>query len=185
METLEMIKSECENCKKCSLHKGRTNSVFGDGVENAEILLIGEAPGENEDLSGIPFVGRAGKLLNEVLMEAGFSRETNIFIANMIKCRPPKNRDPSPLEVETCVNYLERQIEAINPKVIVLVGRIAATYFLGKDFLMTRQHGNAYYKEGPLWFPVFHPAAILRNMTNRPLLSEDFKTLRKMVDEIK
>ncbi|MBQ5321371.1 MAG: uracil-DNA glycosylase [Oscillospiraceae bacterium] len=185
MKTLEEIKSECASCQKCPLCESRTNSVFGVGVPNAEIMLIGEAPGENEDLTGVPFVGRAGKLLDKVLEEAGFSREKNIFIANMLKCRPPKNRDPLPSEVDLCVEYLKKQIEAINPKVIVLVGRISAMYFLGKDFKMTRQHGNAYYQEGRLWYPIFHPAAILRNMNQLPLMQEDIMKLRKMVDEIK
>lgn len=185
MKTLEEMKKECSLCEKCALCETRTNVVFGAGVPDAEIMLIGEAPGENEDLSGIPFVGRAGKLLDKVCDEAGFSREKNIFIANMLKCRPPKNRDPLPSEVDLCVGHLRQQIEIIDPKVIVLVGRIAAAYFLGKDFKMTRQHGNAYYIDGRLWYPVFHPAAVLRNMNLLPEAQEDFKRLRKMVDELK
>lgn len=185
MKTLEELKKECSLCQRCSLCESRTNTVFGDGVSDAEIMLIGEAPGENEDLTGIPFVGRAGKLLDKVCEDAGFSREKNIFIANMLKCRPPKNRDPLPSEVDLCVEYLKKQIDIIDPKVIVLVGRIAAMYFLGKDFKMTKQHGNGYYMDGRLWYPVFHPAAILRNMNLLPEMEADILRLRKMVDELK
>ncbi len=181
---LEMIKNECLSCEKCSLAKSRRKVVFGTGVPSSDIMLIGEAPGENEDKEGEPFVGAAGKLLDSLLSEAGFSREKNVYIANILKCRPPYNRDPAEEEIKNCEEYLHRQIEIISPKVIVLVGRISAVHFLGEDFRMTRQHGNGYYKNGIIYFPVFHPAAILRNMNLLGEAKKDFKALKTMIDEL-
>lgn len=181
---LEMLKSECANCEKCGLSKSRINVVFGTGVPSSKVMLIGEAPGENEDKEGEPFVGAAGKLLDRLLEEAGFSRKKNVYIANILKCRPPYNRDPEDAEIKSCETYLHKQIELISPKVIVLVGRISAIHFLGEDFRMTRQHGNGYYKDGVIYFPVFHPAAILRNMNLLPEAKKDFRALRTIIDEL-
>ena len=139
---LDELKRECEACRRCELCESRNNIVFGVGNENADIMLIGEAPGENEDMQGQPFVGRSGKLLDEMIGEYGLSRDKNIYIANMLKCRPPKNRDPKPSEQNLCIEWLDRQIEIIDPKIIVCVGRIAAQKLIGKDFKVTKQHGE-------------------------------------------
>ena len=159
--------------------------MFGDGNEKAQVVFVGEAPGENEDLQGKPFVGRAGKLLDKVAEDCGFKRSENVYIANMLKCRPPKNRDPLPSEIDMCCEYLNKQIEIISPKVVVLVGRISACYFLGADFKISKSHGVAFYKDGRIYFPVYHPAAILRNMNLLPEMENDFKTLKKLVSELK
>ena len=140
--TLDELKKECEACRKCELCESRNNIVFGYGNPNADIMLIGEAPGENEDLSGMPFVGRSGKLLDEFLNSVGLDRNKNVYIANMLKCRPPKNRDPKPSEQNLCIEWLDRQIEIIDPKIIVCIGRIAAQKLIGKDFKVTKQHGE-------------------------------------------
>ncbi len=161
---LQHLKSECENCKKCSLCETRTNTVFSDGDCDAKIFLIGEAPGADEDKQGKPFVGRAGKLLNEFLENAGISRQSDIYICNTIKCRPPMNRIPMPHEKSACLNYLLKQIELVNPKVIVLCGATAANTFIETKEKISQLRGK--------WFKVlgnreatviFHPSYLLRN----------------------
>lgn len=181
---MEKLKRECEECTACELHTVRTNIVFGIGNENADILFIGEAPGENEDLQGQPFVGRSGKLLDELLAEVGFSRNDNIYIANMLKCRPPKNRDPKPSEQAACLHFLERQIEMINPKIVVCVGRIAAQKLISKDFKVTSQHGTFVEKDGRLYTATYHPAAILRNIHQKPYAQEDLRIIKEKLLEI-
>ena len=168
MNTLDSLYKQCQECKACELYKERTNIVFGVGNQNADILFIGEAPGENEDLQGMPFVGRSGKLLDELLNEVGFSRDENIYIANILKCRPPKNRDPKPNEQEACLHFLMEQIDIINPKIVVCVGRIAAQKLISKDFKVTSQHGTFVEKNGILFTATYHPAAILRNIHQKP-----------------
>ena len=182
---LEELRRICLSCQRCSLCQIRNNVVFGVGNPETDIMFIGEAPGENEDLQGEPFVGRAGQLLDKLLSDIGLSRKENIYIANILKCRPPQNRDPEPHEIEKCSEYLEKQIEIISPKIIVLVGRIAAIHFLGADFKMTKQHGNGYYKDGIIYFPVFHPAAVLRNMNLLPGTEDDFRKLSVMMHQLK
>lgn len=182
--TLENLYDECLNCNKCELHISRNNIVFGVGNPNADVMLIGEAPGEYEDLSGQPFVGRSGKLLDELLNEVGFDRYKNIYIANMLKCRPPKNRDPKPSEQKLCINWLEKQFEIINPKIIVCVGRISAQKLIDKNFKVTRQHGEFVQKNGRLYTATYHPAAILRNINNKPFAIDDWKTIRKKAEEL-
>ena len=182
---LEELRRICLSCQRCSLCQIRNNVVFGVGNPATDIMFIGEAPGENEDLQGEPFVGRAGQLLDKLLSDIGLSRKENIYIANILKCRPPQNRDPEPHEIEKCSEYLEKQIEIISPKIIVLVGRIAAIHFLGADFKMTKQHGNGYYKDGIIYFPVFHPAAVLRNMNLLPGTEDDFRKLSVMMHQLK
>ncbi len=175
--TLLELKKECEGCKKCPLYETRGNLVFGEGVSDADVLIIGEGPGANEDMQGRPFVGRSGKLLDEVMVSVGLSRETNVYIANMVKCRPPENRDPKPYEKEQCIDFLMKQIEIINPKIIVCLGRVSASYFLGKDFKVTKNHGEIYDVNGRKIMATFHPAAILRNINQKPLLEEDFRKI--------
>lgn len=180
---LNELKKECEACRKCELCESRSNIVFGVGNENADIMLIGEAPGENEDLQGQPFVGRSGKLLDEMTGEFGLFRNKNIYIANMLKCRPPKNRDPKPSEQELCLDWLKRQIEIIDPKIIVCVGRIAAQKLISKDFKVTKQHGEFVEIDGRLYTGTYHPAAILRNINNKPLALGDWEKITKTAKE--
>ena len=180
--SLNELKKECEACRRCELCESRINIVFGVGNENADIMLIGEAPGENEDMQGQPFVGRSGKLLDEMIGEYGLSRDKNIYIANMLKCRPPKNRDPKPSEQNLCIEWLDRQIEIIDPKIIVCVGRIAAQRLIGKDFKVTKQHGEFVEINGQLYTGTYHPAAILRNINNKLIALNDWKIIRETAE---
>ena len=143
--TWEELENTCENCKKCSLCKTRTNVVFGTGNREAKLMFIGEAPGENEDLSGVPFVGRAGKLFDLYLEAVDIPRDS-VYIANMLKCRPPKNRDPLPAEEDLCIDYLREQVKLIRPKLIVCLGRISAMRLIKPDFKITKEHGIWYTK---------------------------------------
>lgn len=180
----EELKTECCNCQKCSLSETRTNIVFGVGNPTADIMFIGEGPGENEDLQGEPFVGRAGKLLDKFLQAVDLDRNTNIYIANMVKCRPPKNRDPLPAEQEACIDWLREQVRFIKPKIIVCLGRISAQRLISKDFKVTKQHGEFYEKNGVLMMGTFHPAALLRNPNQKPDAFEDFVKLREKLKEL-
>ena len=180
--SLNELKKECEACRRCELCESRNNIVFGIGNENADIMLIGEAPGENEDIQGQPFVGRSGKLLDEMIGEYGLSRDKNIYIANMLKCRPPKNRDPKPSEQNLCIEWFDRQIEIIDPKIIVCVGRIAAQRLIGKDFKVTKQHGEFVEINGRLYTGTYHPAAILRNINNKPIALDDWRKIRETAE---
>lgn len=180
----EALKEACCRCENCALCHTRHNVVFGVGNPNAEVLFIGEGPGENEDLKGEPFVGRGGQLLDKMLCAVGLSRQHNIYIANIVKCRPPKNRDPEPEEQEACHKWLHRQIELINPKIIVCLGRIAACQMIDPDFKVTRQHGQFFEKDGRLYMGTLHPAAILRNPNQKPAAFADFLALRDKITEI-
>ena len=182
--TLENLYDECVRCTKCELHNSRTNVVFGIGNSDADIMLVGEAPGEKEDLYAQPFVGRSGKLLDEMLNSVGFDRQRNIYIANMLKCRPPKNRDPQPIEQQLCICWLEKQIEIINPKIIVCVGRISAQKLIDKDFKVTKQHGEFVEKNGRLYTATYHPAAILRNIKNKPFAVDDWNRIRQKAENL-
>lgn len=155
------FEEKCTNCNKCSLCNSRTNIVLGRGNRLADIMLIGEAPGKEEDLSGEPFVGRSGKLLDSILDEAGLSRE-EIYIANILKCRPPDNRDPKPTETKACIDFLYNQIELVNPKILVCLGKIPATTLIKKDFKVTVEHGNWFDFNGIPITGVYHPSAVLR-----------------------
>lgn len=162
-QTLDELKHECLACRKCELGAARTNLVFGVGKENAEVLFIGEGPGEQEDLKGEPFVGRSGQLMDKYMDAVGLSRKKNIYIANIVKCRPPHNRDPKPEEQDVCIHWLREQVRLIKPKIIVCVGRIAAQRLIDKNFRVTQQHGEFIEKNGILLMGTFHPAALLRN----------------------
>lgn len=146
--TLDELEIKCKNCTKCDLCEGRTNLVFGVGKKDADIMLIGEGPGENEDLQGQPFVGRSGQLLDKFLASVDLSRDKNVYIANMVKCRPPKNRDPKPEEQDMCINWLREQFKIIKPRIIVCVGRISAQKLIDKNFKVTQQHGEFIDKNG-------------------------------------
>ena len=179
-ETLDQVAAMVRNCTDCPLAGGRINAVPGEGNPHAEVMFIGEGPGFQEGRQGRPFVGPAGKLLDGLLASIGTNRE-NVFIANMVKCRPPDNRDPAPAEMAACTKYLDRQIELINPKLIVTLGRFAfGRYFPGEG--ITRARGNLREKDGRKIFPVLHPAAVLRREELRPTMIEDFKAIAKILE---
>ena len=164
LKLLEKIKNEANNCLACELGKTKTNLVFSDGSCNAKIFLIGEAPGANEDVSGMPFVGRAGKLLNQFLEQAGIDRKTDLYIANILKCRPPQNRTPIPCEKNACFHFLKQQIEIVNPKVIILCGSCAMSMFLKDKLPISKVRGQWFdYDNGIKMMPIFHPSYLLRN----------------------
>jgi DNA polymerase len=176
------LQKKCAECEKCELCKTRTNCVFGTGNRNADILFVGEAPGEQEDLSGIPFVGRAGQLLDKFLYAVDIDRE-DVYIANILKCRPPKNRDPLPEEEDACIEYLREQVALINPKVIVCLGRISAMRLIKPDFKITREHGQWFKKGNYLMTAVYHPAALLRDPRKKEDMLEDMKKIKEKLSE--
>ena len=180
----EDLKRDCMSCQKCELGKTRTNLVFGVGVPDAEIVFIGEGPGEQEDLRGEPFVGRGGQLLDKYLDAIDLSREKNIYIGNMVKCRPPHNRDPKPEEQDCCIGWLREQIRLIRPKIIVCLGRISAQRIIDPDFRVTKQHGEFLERNGVWLMGTFHPAALLRNPRQKPDALEDFLRLRDKINEV-
>ena len=180
-KTLEEIKRECEQCQKCELCRTRTNVVFGTGNANARLMFIGEAPGQKEDESGIPFVGAAGKLLNKYLDAVGIARE-DVYIANILKCRPPKNRDPLPAEEDMCIDYLRDQVLAIRPKVIVCLGRISALRIIKPDFKITAEHGKWFDKNGYSVCAVYHPAALLRDPRKKDEMLADMIAIKARMD---
>ena len=182
--SLDELRAQCLNCKKCGLCETRNNVVFGIGNPNAKVLFIGEGPGENEDLQGKPFVGRGGMLLDKMLSVVDLSRDKNIYIANMVKCRPPKNRDPEETEVAACRPWLEEQIRLIDPKIIVCLGRVSAIRFIDPNFKVTKEHGQFIEKDGRLVMGTFHPAAILRNPNQKPAAMEDFFALQEKIKEL-
>ena len=178
------LESQCRSCQKCALADTRTNMVFGVGAKNAEVLFIGEGPGENEDLQGEPFVGRAGQLLDDMLEIIDLSRKKNIYIANIVKCRPPQNRDPLNTEQDACIGYLRNQVALLRPKIIVCLGRIAAMRVIKEDFKITREHGQWFERNGVHMMAMFHPAAILRDPRRRPEAFMDLKVLESKSREL-
>jgi len=178
------LENQCMSCRKCPLCEERTNVVFGVGPRDAEVLFIGEGPGENEDLQGQPFVGRAGKLLDEMLEIIDLSRTKNIYIANMVKCRPPKNRDPLNTEQDACMDWLRNQVALLKPKIIVCLGRISAMRIIKEDFKITQEHGQWFEKNGTLMMALFHPAALLRDPRRKPETFDDLKTLQAKIREV-
>lgn len=180
----EELKENCLNCRKCGLCETRTNVVVGVGNPRAKVMFIGEGPGENEDLQGEPFVGRGGQLLDKMLAAVDLDRKTNIYIANIVKCRPPKNRDPLPEEQEACIEWLRNQVALIRPKIIVCLGRISAMRLIKSDMKITKEHGQFFEKNGTLMMATLHPAALLRNPNQKPAAFEDFLKLREKIDEL-
>ena len=174
----------CLACTRCELCKTRTNVVFGQGVENAEVLFVGEGPGQSEDEQGLPFVGRSGQLLDKYLFAIDLDRASNCYIANIVKCRPPENRDPLGVEQDACIGYLRRQVALLRPKIIVCLGRIAAMRIIKPDFKITREHGQWFEKNGFQMMAVYHPAALLRDPRRRPESFEDFKGLQQKINEL-
>jgi len=183
---LLLLSHKVKSCTKCSLHEKRTNTVFGMGNPFAEIMLIGEGPGKDEDLQGIPFVGRSGQLLDKILAACAFNRDEHVYIANIVKCRPPGNRDPEPLERDSCLPYLITQIELIDPKIIVLLGSTALKSLVDPNAKITRVRGDWMIWEKRLVMPTFHPSALLRNSDQKKDAWEDFKKVyykyRELVD---
>ena len=179
-EVLQQISQEVSTCTKCQLHHSRKKAVPGEGPADSDIMFIGEGPGFHENEQGRPFVGAAGKFLEELLSDIGLSRE-EVFIANVVKCRPPGNRDPQPEEVETCTsNYLDRQIAAINPKVIVTLGRFSMNLLM-PDSKISQVHGRAVKINGRLVVPMYHPAAALHQGSLRPVIKNDFSQLPQLI----
>ena len=183
-EHFDALRETVLNCTACRLCEGRTKVVFGAGNPNAKVMVIGEGPGREEDLRGEPFVGRSGQLMDKMLAHVGLTREKNIFIANMVKCRPPENRDPRPDEVEVCMNYLREQVRLIRPKIIVCMGRVAAISLIDHNFKVTQQHGQFIEKNGVLMMGTYHPAALLRSPSNKPAALQDMLNLQQKIMEI-
>jgi uracil-DNA glycosylase len=178
--TLDELENAIKNCQRCALGKTRTKFVFGTGNPHADVMFVGEAPGRDEDLQGKPFVGRAGKLLDKMLVEVGLNRE-DVFIANVLKSRPPENRDPLPEEIEVCEPYLVMQIKLIKPKIICALGRISAQTLLKTKMTLGEMRGRWFNYHGVKFMVTYHPAAILRNMSNYELAMDDMK---KIISEI-
>lgn len=183
-ENWEELKENCLNCRKCGLCEVRSNVVFGVGNPCAKVMFIGEGPGRNEDLQGEPFVGAGGQLLDKYLAAVDLDRRTNIYIANIVKCRPPQNRDPLQEEQEACMDWLRNQTALLRPKIIVCLGRIAAMRIIKPDFKITREHGQ-FFKKGNIYMTAtLHPAALLRNPAQKPAAFNDFLKLRDKIDEL-
>ena len=171
---ITVLKKKITNCKRCSLYLKRTHVVVGEGDLNADLMFIGEAPGAEEDREGKPFVGKSGQLLTKIIEAMGLKRE-NVYIANILKCRPPNNRDPLPHEIEKCLPYLFMQLDIISPKIIVLLGRIAGIAFWGKDFAISQQRGKFFEFRGKRVLATFHPAYLLMHPSAKKLVWEDMK----------
>ena len=178
------LEETCRGCTACPLAATRKNVVFGVGNPAAEVLFVGEGPGANEDEQGEPFVGRAGQLLDKMLAAVGLSRQHNIYIANMVKCRPPQNRDPLPEEQDACLHWLKAQTALLRPKILVCLGRVAACRLIAPDFKVTRPHGEFFEKKGMLLMGTLHPAALLRTPSQKPDAFEDFLKLREKIGEV-
>ena len=181
MILLQQFYEEIKDCQKCGLAPTRTRLVFGEGNPNAQIMFVGEAPGFHEDQQGRPFVGQAGKLLSELLASIGLRRE-DVYIANVLKCRPPENRNPEPIEIDTCMPHLWKQIELITPKVICSLGNFATQTLLGKKVGITKVRGQHFQVKNFFVFPMLHPAAALHQGGMRPALLEDFENLKKFLE---
>ena len=183
MDSWEALKKECAGCRRCGLGDTRTNLVFGVGNENADVMFIGEGPGEQEDLQGEPFVGPAGQFLDTMLGIIGLDR-TMVYIANIVKCRPPRNRDPLPDEQMACIGWLQRQIDLVQPRILVFLGRIAAQAFIKADFRITREHGQWFEVLGRPAMAIYHPSALLRDLSKRPETFLDLKQLQQEIQKL-
>ena len=177
------LQNDVKNCTKCELHKTRTHTVFGEGSPHARLMLIGEGPGRDEDELGRPFVGRAGQLLDRMLASIDLTRN-DVFIANILKCRPPRNRDPLPHEAMACIGYLRAQVALIRPRILVCLGRISAGYILGQDVRISRDRGQWHQVKGFYIMPTYHPAALLRNEALKKDAYRDLLAIRAKYDEL-
>ena len=183
MTPWEELQSECCQCRACALADTRKNVVFGVGSTEAEVLFIGEGPGANEDEQGLPFVGAAGRLLDDMLAMIGLTRES-VYITNIVKCRPPQNRDPLNMEKDACIGYLRRQVAMMRPKIIVCLGRIAAAELIKPDFKITQEHGQFFEKRGVQMMALYHPAALLRDSSKKPETFVDLKALQAKIRQV-
>ena len=179
----ESLRDRCLQCRACGLCQTRTNVVFGVGDPHAEVLFVGEAPGEREDALGEPFVGKAGQLLDDMLAMIGLDR-SRIYITNSIKCRPPQNRDPLNTEKDACAPFLQRQLELMQPKIIVCLGRVSAMEMIKPDFKITQEHGQFFEKNGVLMTAIYHPAALLRDSDKKPDAFVDLKRLQQKIRQV-
>ena len=177
------LEQACARCERCELCRTRNNVVFGVGPRDADVMFIGEGPGEQEDLKGEPFVGPAGKLLDDMLSIIDLSRE-NAYIANIVKCRPPRNRDPLEEEQLACIDHLRQQVVLIQPKIIVCLGRIAATRLIRPEFRITREHGQWLERNGVWMMAMYHPSALLRDVSKRPETFDDLLKIRQKMKEL-
>ena len=184
-DSLEKIAGEVVKCRKCRLCEKRKNVVPGMGVLNPDVLVVGEGPGGDEDIQGLPFVGKAGQYLDKWLDAIGLSRHTNCFIGNVVKCRPPMNRDPQPDEIAACMPYLERQIAILKPKFILTVGRISSSVLAGQEAGIGRLRGRTYSFRGIPLIPTYHPSAVLRDQDLRKPVWDDLRRLKAELEEIK
>ncbi|MCD7803183.1 MAG: uracil-DNA glycosylase [Clostridiales bacterium] len=183
MADWETLRRDCERCRQCALGETRTNLVFGDGSTSAKLMLVGEGPGQQEDLTGVPFVGPAGQLLDQMMAIIDLDR-TKYYITNIVKCRPPRNRDPLATEQEACIGYLREQTRLLQPRVIVCLGRIAAMRLIHPDYRITREHGQ-WVQRGGIWMTaIYHPSALLRDESKRPETFDDLMSIRDKLAEL-
>lgn len=180
---LEELSETCHACHACPLGESRTKCVFGTGNPQAKLMFVGEAPGESEDLSGIPFVGKAGQLFDKFLFAVDIPRES-VYIANILKCRPPHNRDPLPAEEDACIGYLREQVKLIRPRIIVCLGRISAMRLIKPEFKITKEHGIWFRRGAFDMTAVFHPASLLRNPSQKEAMLLDMKSIRARLDSL-
>lgn len=180
---LGTLERECKTCRRCDLRAGCTQVVFGEGNPHARLMFVGEGPGQQEDIQGRPFVGAAGQLLDKILAAVGIKRE-EVYIANVVKCRPPGNRLPTSEEAEACLPHLTAQIRAIRPKIIVCLGALATQTLIDKGARITKARGNWFHKDGIMYMPTFHPAALLRDETKKRPVWEDMKKVKEMLDRL-
>ena len=180
----DILEGACQHCRRCRLWEMRTHVVVGKGNPNADILFVGEGPGQQEDLQGVPFVGPAGQLLDKMLASVGLTLD-DVYITNVVKCRPPGNRDPHDDEKAACLNYLRYQFSLIHPKILVCLGRIAATTIISPDFRITRERGQWQERKGCRMIATYHPSALLRDETKKRPAWEDMQAIRKKWDELR
>ena len=183
-DKLEELYLQCKSCQKCELGKTKTNCVFGTGNRNADLMFVGEAPGEQEDMSGTPFVGRAGQLFDKFLYAVDIDR-SDVYIANILKCRPPQNRDPRPEEEDACIDYLREQVKIIKPKLIVCLGRISAMRLISPDFRITRDHGKWFDRGAFSMCAVYHPSYLLRSPGKKEEMLADMKAIKEKYDQVR
>lgn len=183
LDSFEELENEIKDCSKCKLCNNRTNIVFGTGNKSADLMFIGEGPGADEDIQGIPFVGKAGKLMNQAFHGIGIERD-DVYIANIVKCRPPMNRNPEQDEITACLNYLRNQVMLVKPKIVVLLGNVALKTILGKEYSITASRGKWIEKKGIRYMPTFHPAALLRDETKKISFWKDLKEVKRALDGV-
>lgn len=183
-QNMQELRKQLSKCHLCELSKSRKNVVFGEGNLNAKILFIGEAPGASEDASGKPFVGRSGEMLDKIIVNVLKIPKDHVYITNIVKCRPPQNREPSPVETHTCMPYLYKQVELIKPKIVVTLGATAYHYFTGDETPISKIHGTIIEKDGLVVMPTYHPGYLLRNPSFKHDTWEDFKKIKKLYDAL-